>query len=367
LPTHSDISAKQPVIWAISAWRAGDHAQMVALAAAVKQAYGWVVEFKPVCDRRQDPVGFGYTSPWPDAVIGIGRGGTRMAMWLKQASGGHSKFIQLGRSEGPMRDCDLIITTAQYGFPDNPNLIRLTLPLTLPARPDDPAIAAWTPRFADRQRPLIGALVGGPSAPLQFGLAEGRRLVADLAAAARETQGSLLIATGRRTPPEVVTLLRELIATAPERHELIAFPPEGFARAEDNPYRTILAAADRFIVTADSVSMLADACATGKPVTLFDLPATREKTGFLKYWRRRRRRRFALGRGRDPIDYLYDAGIRRGWIRPGRDVPTLLAWLKRTGGVSGDPRAATRLAAQLRGERVTVLERLRRILMPNGY
>ena len=364
--TDSHIAAKQPVIWAISAWRAGDHAQMVALAAAIKQAYGWVVDFKPVCDRRQDPADFGYTAPWPDAVIGIGRGGTRMAMWLKQASGGHAKFIQLGRSEGPMRDCDLIITTAQYGFPDNPNLIRLTLPLTQQARPDDPAIAAWAPRFADRHRPLIGVLVGGPSVPLQFGPAEGHRLVADLAAIAQETHGSLLIATGRRTPPEVVALLEKLVATVPERHELIVFPAEGFARPEDNPYRAILASADRFIVTADSVSMLADACATGKPVTPFELPAVGEKTGFTKYWRWRRRRRFALGRGRDLIDYLYDAGIRRGWIRPGRHVPTLLTWLKRTGGVSGDPQAAARLAAQLRAERATVLERLHLILMPNG-
>lgn len=366
MPKDATPAAKQPVIWAISAWRAGDHAQLLALAAALNQAFGWTVEFKPVCDRRQDPAGFGYAAPWPDAVIGIGRGGTRMAMWLKQASGGQSKFIQLGRSEGPMRDCDLIITTAQYGFPDNPNLVRLTLPLTPLARPDDPAIAAWTPRFGDRPRPLIGVLVGGPSDPLQLGLAEGCRLAADLAASVAETGGSLLIATGRRTPPEVVALLQELIATAPQKHELIAFPPDGFARPEDNPYRAILAVADRFTVTADSVSMLADACATGKPVTLFELPARAEKTSFLQYWRQRRRRRFALGKGWDPVDRLYDAGIRRGWIRPGRDVPTLLTWLKRTGGVSGDPQAAPRMAARLQAERDEVLDRLHRLLAPGA-
>jgi mitochondrial fission protein ELM1 len=359
-PTGLD-TARHPVIWAISAWRAGDQAQLLALAAALKEAHGWVVDFKPVCDRRQDPASFGYTAPWPDAVMGIGRGGTRMAMWLKQASGGQSKFVQLGRSEGPMADCDLIITTAQYGFPDNPNLIRLTLPLTQQARPDDPAIAAWA-GLADRPRPLIGALVGGPSDPLQFGVAEGQRLVADLATIARETKGSLLIATGRRTPPEVIAQLQKLVAAAPDQHKLIVFPPAGFARPEDNPYRAILAIADRFTVTADSVSMLADACATGKPVTLFDLPAMPEERSFLQYWRRRRRRRFALGLGRDPIDCLYDAGIRRGWIRPGRDVPTLLAWLKRTGGVSGDPQAAPGMAARLRAEREVVLTRLYRLL-----
>ena len=263
-----------------------------------------------------------------------------------------------------MTDCDLIITTAQYGFPDHPNLIRLTLPLTLQSKPDDPAIAAWMPRLAGRAKPLIGALVGGPSDPLQFGPDEGQRLVADLAAVAGKTQGSLLIATGRRTPPEVVALLDELVATAPGRHQLVAFPPNGFAQPADNPYRAILAVADRFVVTADSVSMLADACATGKPVTLFDLPAMAEKLDFAEYWRWRRRRRFALGKGRDPIDWLYDTGIRRGIIRPGRDVPTLLTWLKRTGGVSGDPAAAAVMAARLAAERQAVLARLRHLLVP---
>jgi hypothetical protein len=34
----------------------------------------------------------------------------------------------------------------------------------------------------------------------------------------------------------------------------------------ENPYRGYLAAADRIVVTPDSVNMLSEACATGKPV-----------------------------------------------------------------------------------------------------
>jgi len=364
---HSDQAGKQPRIWAISAWRAGDQAQVLALAAMIEDAFGWHVEIKPVCKREDDPAGFGYGAPWPDAVIGIGRGGTHMGLWLKRASGGKTRFIQLGRSEGRMTDCDLLLTTAQYGFPDAPNHIRLTLPLTQLTRPDDPAIAAWAPRLATRRKPLIGVLVGGPSAPLLFGPAEGRRLATDLAGLAAKTGGSLLIATGRRTPPEVTAELAKLVATGPDRHQLVAFPADGFAASADNPYRAILALADRFVVTADSVSMLADAGRTGRPVTVFDLTAEPEKPSFAQYWRRRRRRRFALGRPRDPVDWGYDLAIRRGWVRPGRDVPTLLAWLRQSGALpndplSGDPAASTALAARLDRERAAVLARLRQLL-----
>ena len=38
----------------------------------------------------------------------------------------------------------------------------------------------------------------------------------------------------------------------------------------------ILAWADRLIVTGDSIAMLSEACATGKPVTMFDLGGMRD-------------------------------------------------------------------------------------------
>src|SRR5581483_2108548 len=38
----------------------------------------------------------------------------------------------------------------------------------------------------------------------------------------------------------------------------------------DNPYFGYLAVADAFIVTGDSMSMLAEACSTGRPVHVFE-------------------------------------------------------------------------------------------------
>ncbi len=368
----TDSRPAAPVIWAIGAWRAGDHAQVAALAAALEQAYGWRIEFKPFFDRRDDPATAGYSGPWPDLVIGIGRGGQRLAAWIKRQSGGRTRIVLLGRVDGPMDDCDLIVSTAQYGFPDHPHLIRLTLPLTPRPPADDPSLARWAGEFALLARPLIGVLVGGPSDPLLLGAAEGAKLAGEIAGLAEGTGGSLLIATGRRTPNEVVAMLRQVADQVPDRHRLIAFPKDGFAAPEDNPYRAILAAADRFVVTADSVSMLADACATGKPVTLFDLPAIPPKPDYKEYWRRRRRRRFAAGKRLDLIDRVYDAAIRHGRVRPGRDVPTLIAWLLGPGGgealrggaLSGDAAKSAALAGRLAAERQLVLSRIKALLAP---
>ena len=43
------------------------------------------------------------------------------------------------------------------------------------------------------------------------------------------------------------------------------------AGAAENPYRAFLALADGFVVTSDSMSMLAEACSMQKPVYIFDM------------------------------------------------------------------------------------------------
>ncbi|SFB65699.1 ELM1/GtrOC1 family putative glycosyltransferase, partial [Azotobacter beijerinckii] len=48
-----------------------------------------------------------------------------------------------------------------------------------------------------------------------------------------------------------------------------------FGSAADNPYRALLALADAFVVTGESVSMLTEACLSGRPVAVFPLPVRR--------------------------------------------------------------------------------------------
>jgi mitochondrial fission protein ELM1 len=53
-----------------------------------------------------------------------------------------------------------------------------------------------------------------------------------------------------------------------------------------NPYFGYLALADQILVTSDSVSMISEACATGRPVLVERLPADGDKTKFEKFHQR---------------------------------------------------------------------------------
>jgi hypothetical protein len=122
----------------------------------------------------------------------------------------------------------------------------------------------WEERLQHLPRPFIAVLVGGSSGPYALTRRSGERLASAASALAARLGGSLLVTTSARTPKAAVQALEEGI-TCP--HVLYRFQ----RGAKDNPYFAFLALADEIIVTADSMSMITEACATGKPVHLFDL------------------------------------------------------------------------------------------------
>jgi mitochondrial fission protein ELM1 len=78
------------------------------------------------------------------------------------------------------------------------------------------------------------------------------------------------ITPSRRTAPDVMAILRAALAP------LGAWIWDG---AGDNPYFGMLALADAILVTADSVSMVSEAAATGAPVYLQRLPGKSARIG----------------------------------------------------------------------------------------
>jgi hypothetical protein len=119
------------------------------------------------------------------------------------------------------------------------------------------------PRLNDLPAPRIAVLVGGNNKYFQLTPVVARDLAGRLRRTVLDSGGSLMLTTSRRTGKEAEAILRDQLSDLPS----VIWTGEG-----ENPYLGFLALADHIVTTCDSVSMASEACATGKPVYVFDLP-----------------------------------------------------------------------------------------------
>ena len=153
-------------------------------------------------------------------------------------------------------------------------------------------------------------LAGGDSGPFTFGPRAASRLGRQVSRSAAASGGALLVSTSSRTGRAAATALRAAL-DAPH------YFYQWRAGDDDNPYLGMLAWADRVVVTGDSIAMLSEACATGKPVQMFDLGGMRENTRAARDWR--------LGAT------LYAALLRWCWRPLSRDITLVHRQLRSSG------------------------------------
>jgi len=286
--------ARLPRVWLLAGPRAGDNNQVLALG----EMLGWPFEVKQIAWRRRRLVPKVIASrslnlslagvdirksspiapPWPDLVISAGREQEPAARWIRMRSGDYSRLVHMGRPWAPLDAFDLIISTPQYALPARRNILLNVLPLhrVTPERLRDEA-KAWEPRFAHLPEPRIAVLLGGNSGSFTLDVRKARRLGALVDALVRRGGGSLLITDSARTSPAAFDAFMERI-DAP------AHVYRWGRSAGDNPYFGYLALADGIVITGESVSMLAEASVTGKPMHIFDLDDTPSADAPL--WRR---------------------------------------------------------------------------------
>jgi len=301
-----------PIVWLIDAYRAGERSQVRALV----QALDWPCETKQLKYRKFDvithllPVGSlrgihrasreSLKPPWPDLVVSSGVRNEPVCRWIREQSGGRSRYVHIGRLWADPALFDLVITTPQYRVPERDNVVRNELCLHRVTQPRlARAAAEWENTWRDLSRPFIAVMVGGNSGPFTLGPRAAARLGREASKLARDCGGVLLVTTSSRTPARAIVALQRAL-DAPHYFHVWG------SVEEPNPYWGMLGLADRFIVTADSVAMLSEACATGKRVDMFDLGGMRDRAG--------RSRDFRLG------GVLYQALLRWGWSRLTRDI-----------------------------------------------
>ncbi|MFN2287644.1 MAG: mitochondrial fission ELM1 family protein [Chromatocurvus sp.] len=275
----SGVSRTQPPrIWCLLGLKAGDNTQVSALA----NALGW--QWRPIhiharswelaahlslrvtlagIDRRRSSE---LAPPWPDLVISAGRRNEPVARWIQSRSGGLTRLIHIGRPWAPLSTYDLIVTTPQYNLPALSNIQHNTLPLHDHDHDVDALAreaAALAPRLAGLPSPRIAVLLGGDSGRIVFTAEKGRRLGQLANTLALASAGSIVLTSSPRTPGVAVTACVEAI-TAP------SFVHRWSPHAE-NPYKGILGSADAFIVTGESMSMLAEASALNRSLYIFNM------------------------------------------------------------------------------------------------
>lgn len=320
-----------PRTWLVLGEKAGDNAQVLAIAGAL----GWHCETRRIVMQERWRLGKprvaaslahvdlgrsdALAPPWPDLLITTGRRLSSVALWVQQQSRHATRLVLIGRPRRLAERFDLIVASAQYRVVEEPNVLRLGLPLM---RPDRIAVEAatleWSARLGALPRPLTALLVGGPTKPVRFDTAVARDLAAR--AAALRDGGTLYTTTSRRTPAAIADALA---AALPDDQPFFRWR----AGATDNPYLALLGGADRFVVTSDSITMLVEVARLGRPLAIYTLPA-RGRT----WWRR-----IASRRDLDAVpSLLIDRGLAVRAGEPFRDA------------VHGMPDELDRVAARIR-------------------
>jgi hypothetical protein len=206
--------------------------------------------------------------PWPDVLISSGRGSVAAALAVRRASAGKTFTVHIQTPYVSSSRFDLVVIPQHDSLRgDNVLVTRTALHGVTKERLAE-AAQRFSAHLSYLPRPLIAVLVGGSNKYQSCSPQTMHRLADQLIAAARECGGGLAITTSRRTEEENERLLRDRLQAVP------LFFWDGM---EENPYLGLLALADAIVVTSDSVSMVSEACSTGKPVHVFNMGGGHKK------------------------------------------------------------------------------------------
>lgn len=151
-------------------------------------------------------------APWPDLAVSISRRTVPAARFIKKASGGMTKLIQLMHpGKSGLKDFSLAaVPEHDRGKTSAPNIFYIT---GCPHRVTPEALAEaagkWSETFASLPRPLTAVIVGGAIKNKPFTTENARRLGETIRKIKEQTGGSILITTSRRTGAEAENIIKK--------------------------------------------------------------------------------------------------------------------------------------------------------------
>lgn len=260
--------------WIITDGKAGDEAPCLGLAQALglaasrrivrpRRFFAALAPFGPL-DPAEAPARAGspVAPPFPDVAIASGRRAVPYLRHVRRASRGRTFTIFLKDPGVDTRVAD-VVWVGEHDFPRGANVIvTLVAPHLVSAQALADARANPDPRIAALPEPRMALLIGGDSRHHSF-LEKDRISLVGVVESMLLAGASAMITPSRRTPPELLSVLRGVCADAPRR----TFLWDG---AGANPYIQMLAHATTIVVTADSTNMVGEAIATSAPVMVYE-------------------------------------------------------------------------------------------------
>ncbi len=270
--------------WVLTDGKAGDEMQCL----GVVEALGLVPQIRRVAPRRPydllmpwgpiDPAEDYHRPdspirrPFPDLVVASGRRAIPYVRAVKRLSKGKTFTVILKDPRTGARAADLIWVPEHDRLRGDNVLVSVTSPHRM--APGKLAAARILPdrRIAHLFSPRVGVLIGGNSRHHTFNETDMAILAYRLDMLA-EAGVALMGTVSRRTPPELLAKVQPVFI----RHGGYLWTGEG-----ENPMISILANADAFVITADSVNMVSEAAATGRPILVYEPSGGHRKiTAFL--------------------------------------------------------------------------------------
>ena len=201
-----------------------------------------------------------FAPPWPAVCIATGRSSIPYIRAVRRKAGHATFCIVLQDPKTGAGTADLIWVPAHDRRRGANVITTLTAPhgyspeVLAQLRGNCPAEIAALPH------PRIAVVLGGKNGIYRFSEADDDRFQMALAALGANG-GSFMITPSRRSHQRLVRAAEAATAGRPR----IIWDGNG-----RNPYPDFLAHADLLVVTADSVNMTGEACATGRPVYVFE-------------------------------------------------------------------------------------------------
>ena len=195
--------------------------------------------------------------PWPDLLITCGRKAAFLSLAIRRASQGKTQTIHIQDPKCDPQRFDLLVVPEHDRVRGDNVVVTKGAVHRVNAQRLAEGAAHFDALAANLPRPLVAVLIGGSNRNYRVTPEWIAGIAAELSGMCHATGCGLLVTPSRRTSPEAIAALRAGLATDPAQ----IWDGQG-----ENPYFGYLGLADAIVVTADSISMVSEACCTGKPV-----------------------------------------------------------------------------------------------------